>query len=267
MIPRERPREHPIHPAAKPAALTGPHAGVREMSRRIHSLEREIQRHRAIEDELTVSLREQETLLREIHHRVKNNLQVISGLLDFQSRRLKDPGDQSVFRESQARIRTMALVHQRLHRSDHLDGLKVAPYLADLIKDLAQCYGGHRRDLAMEVSSDEAELPADTVIPLGLIVNELISNACKHAFPDGRAGRVEVSFRVLPGHRHRLTVRDDGVGLPAGLDPGKVESLGVKLVSGLAQQMGGEARFERPSRGTLVIVEFCEHRESEGRIA
>jgi two-component sensor histidine kinase len=266
MIPRERPREHLLHPATMSTGSVLP-AGVREMARRLHALERELQRHRALENELTASLREQETLLREIHHRVKNNLQVISGLLDMQSRQIRNEEDRAIFRESQARIRAMALVHERLHGSEDLVVLRVAPYLRDLVAGLAQSYRGHRQEIEVAISSDEADLPADTVIPLGLIVNELVSNACKHAFPGGRPGRVEVAFRLLPGRRHRLTVLDDGVGLPAGLDPVKVKSLGIKLVSSLAQQMKGEARFSSSSRGTVVTVEFSEHRDAGGRIA
>jgi PAS domain S-box-containing protein len=184
------------------------------------------------------SLQEKEVLLKEIHHRVKNNLQVISSLLSLQASYVTDPRALEMFRESQDRVRSIAIFHERLYRTPDLAAADVGEYLRSLVSSLLGTYGtrtGHV-EIAFEVAS--FGVGVDVAIPLGLILNELVSNALKHAFAGG-GGHIQVTF-VAPDERScRLTVADDGVGLPAGFDAGDTPSLGLQLVSTLTEQLGG----------------------------
>jgi two-component sensor histidine kinase len=193
---------------------------------------------RRIQDQMTLSLREKEVLLREIHHRVKNNLQVVSSLLSLQADRV--PADAEVAHlvaESQSRIRSMALVHESLLQSATMASIEMRPYARRLTEELgASCAPSGR--VRIELAADDLRLGIDRAVPCGLILNELITNALKHAFPGDRAGVVRV---VVRGDSRRLTlsVEDDGVGLPDGADPAEARTLGLRLVQALAEQLGG----------------------------
>jgi PAS domain S-box-containing protein len=199
---------------------------------------------------------------KEIHHRVKNNLQVISSLLFLQSTYGSDLAAQEMLKESQGRVKSIALIHEKLYRSESVDTIDYAEYVRDLVTDLLRTYSVEQRDIAVHVGVDNVHLGIDTAIPCGLIVNELVSNVLKHAFPAGRKGSVRVELRSAPEERYVLAVRDDGVGLPAGLDWRRAHSLGLKLVADLTKQLGGVLEVESGD-GTAFRVTFAEVRYKE----
>jgi len=200
------------------------------------------------------SLREKEVLLKEIHHRVKNNLQVISSLLSLQSGTIRDPDVLKLFQESQHRIRSMALVHERLYASSDLSRVDVDAYLRSVTGHLMRSYATGDAVL-LDVEAGGLFLGVDVVIPCGLIINELVSNAIKHAFPDGRRGRIVVGLRADGDEALCLEVRDDGVGIPASVDPARTESLGLRLVVALTEQHGGTLEVVR-GHGSRFIARF-----------
>jgi len=189
-------------------------------------------------------LREKEVLLREIHHRVKNNLQVISSLLSLQSHEIRDPQVVQIFLECQHRIRSMALVHESLYSSSTLSRIEMRPYMTRLTEQLAKSYATDHR-VRVRVEVDELWMMIDRAVPCGLLLNELVTNALKHAFPDGRSGEVVVGLRRQEGLRV-LSVHDSGVGLPSGIDIAHAPSLGLRLVQALTQQLGGRLAIEGP---------------------
>jgi PAS domain S-box-containing protein len=210
------------------------------------------ERHQA-ELQLRSSLREKEALLREVHHRVKNNLQVISSLLHMQAAESTDPHTQTVFQESQTRVRSMALVHERLYQSGDFSGINFRDYLPAVGKDLLFSYG--RTDIALKIDAEDIYLAIDSAIPCGLIVSELLSNALKHAFPNARRGSITVAFHAVGDSMVRLVVRDDGIGFPPDKKLADIRSMGTTLVLGLTQQLDGTMSLDR-SNGTGFILEF-----------
>ena len=231
------------------------------------SIVRDITERKEDEERIRASLTEKEILLREVHHRVKNNLQIVSGLLNLQSNNIIDPEIRAVYRESQSRIMTMALVHEKLYQSADMSRVHFDHYIRTLCKNLMVSYGVRDGRIKLEIDSSVAEMVMDTAIPCGLIINELVTNALKHAFPDGRRGRVNLSFRQIPGSQERegtgaykLVVKDNGVGLPQDLDIGNTKSLGLKLVGALVDQLAGtlEADSEEGACFKLLIREYHE---------
>lgn len=207
-----------------------------------------------MEETLRASLAEKELLLKEIHHRVKNNMQVISSLLRLQSEEIDDPRYHALFDECQHRVRSMALIHERLYRSPTLATLDFSSYLHELTGMLVRSYG--QEGVQWHIEAEEAvALDLDTAIPLGLMLNELVSNALKHAFPDGRAGRLTVRLRAHGQDMLRLTVQDDGVGFPEGLDWDTSRSLGLRIVRLLTRQMRGAIEVHC-DRGTAISIVF-----------
>ena len=207
------------------------------------------------ETELRESLREKTELLQEVHHRVKNNLQVMASLLNLQAIRVKNPAALEALRETQSRIRSMALLHETLYREGNVARVNCAAYLGQLCAHLAHAFGNGQGRIRLDHRSAAVELEIDDAIPCGLMVNELVSNAFKHAFPDGSSGQITVELRALPDGRLLLSVADDGVGLPAGKESGDSESLGMKLVHGLAQQINAALEIRR-AQGTLTEILF-----------
>jgi two-component sensor histidine kinase/tetratricopeptide (TPR) repeat protein len=198
------------------------------------------------ERQITASLREKEVLLKEIHHRVKNNLQVISSLFNLQSRLVKDAEALKALRESQNRVKSMAFVHEKLHQSKDLARIDVGGYLKLLAANLAQSFGGdlRRQQIDMDVLCGDINLSVDFAIPMGLIVNEIVSNCYKHAFPDGRKGRIEIALRKVNGDLE-LSIRDNGIGFPEDLDFRQTQSLGLQLIMSLMDQVQGEITLIR----------------------
>ncbi|MBK7259145.1 MAG: PAS domain-containing protein [Ignavibacteriae bacterium] len=205
------------------------------------------------EDRLKSSLREKEVLLKEVHHRVKNNLQVISSLLNLQSARIADPTIRAAFFASQTRVRSMALIHEKLYRSEMLAGIDFGDYLRTVTNDLVRSYS--ITTVTVDMETDEVHLPVDTAIPCGLIVNELISNALKHAFPAGAEGKLYVKARRLSSAEVELIVEDTGCGMPPGTDPRSLTSMGMTLVMSLTEQIGGTFSLTVP-HGTRIAIRF-----------
>jgi PAS domain S-box-containing protein len=220
-------------------------------------LETELTERRRAEAQVVVSLREKEVLLKEIHHRVKNNLQVISSLLSLQARHVQDQQVIGVLQESRQRIRSMALVHEKLYQSQDLTRIDFAEYLRSLASYLFRSYELTPRLVSLVVAADDVFLGIDTAIPCGLLVSELISNALKHAFPDGRGGEVLVAIRSGRDGHLTLTVSDDGVGFPEDLDLGNTRSLGLQLVNTLVSQIDGTIELDGDG-GTTFRVTFTE---------
>ncbi len=208
----------------------------------------DISDRKAAEEKLRRSLEEKEVLLREIHHRVKNNLQVISSLLHAQARDVEAASVQERFEETQERIRSMAAIHEQLYQSDDLSRVEFAEYLEVLMDEL---FRSHRTDhIARTLEAEAQPLPVDQAIPAGLIVNELVSNALEHAFPDGQDGTLSVTFRADAGEA-QLVVADDGCGAEALDDEG---ALGLRLVRGLTRQLRGSLSTETEAGVTATIT-------------
>lgn len=201
---------------------------------------RDITERKREEDKVRESLREKEILLKEIHHRVKNNLQIISSLLNLQSAHIRDPRALEVFKEGQGRVRSMALIHEKLYQSEDLARVDFSEYISNLAAYLFRSYEVHAGAVALNVEAEDVLLGVDTAIPCGLIINELVSNSLKHAFPGGGGGSINIRLRPADPGSLTLTVADDGVGLPEGFDARRTSSLGLQLVNTLARQLGGE---------------------------
>lgn len=216
----------------------------------VRSLQKAYADREAVEDELRESLRHKEILLRELHHRVKNSLQVVASLLRIQSTEVEGENVRAALRDSRERILTIARVHQCLHGSDDPSEVRFGRYLRGLARERAA--GAGREDVAVRVEVEPISLDLDTAVPCGLIVNELVSNSLRHAYPGGDGGDVTVRMTAGPSGALRLEVSDDGVGLPEGLDPADAASVGMSLVRQLARQVGGRVDFDRTDPGTVV---------------
>lgn len=226
------------------------------------ALARDITDRKRAEEQIRESLREKEILLKEIHHRVKNNLQVIYSLLNLQSGYIRDPRDKDMIRECQNRVRSMAIIHETLYQSKDLARMDLAKYIRSLAANLFQSYGVNGAAVQLTIRVAEINLALDTAIPCGLIINELISNSLKYAFPRGRTGEIVVDLHPVEDGRLRLTVRDDGVGLPPDLDFRNTPSLGLQLVNTLTDQLEGTIELSR-DRGTEFRITFFDERSSE----
>jgi len=217
---------------------------------------RDITERTKMEEEIKKSLEEKEMLLKEIHHRVKNNLMVISSLLNLQSRYIKDKEALSIFKESQSRAKSMALIHEKLYSSTDLKRIDFGDYIRTLSSDLFQTYVADPSRIKMNINVENIMLDINTAIPLGLIVNELVSNSMKHAFPNGRNGELNIDFHTKDDNLV-LMVSDDGVGFPEDLDYKNTDSLGLQLVNSLTGQIDGNIELDR-SKGTAFKITFTE---------
>jgi len=220
------------------------------------SIIRNITERKQMEEELEKSLQEKEMLLKEIYHRVKNNLMVISSLLNLQARYIKDKEALGIFRESQNRAKSMALIHERLYRSDDLKRINFGEYIRTLAADLFHTYAADPSLIKLSINVEDVMLDINTAIPLGLVVNELISNSLKHGFPEGREGKINIDFHSEDATLI-LTVFDNGVGFPTDLDFRNTESLGLRLVNSLTEQIDGKIELDR-SQGTEFKITFEE---------
>jgi PAS domain S-box-containing protein len=209
----------------------------------------DISRHREAERQIRSSLREKEVLLKEVHHRVKNNLQVISSLLSLQAHHLADPSGRAMLAESQARVRSIALVHEKLYQAGDLSHVHFDEYVRELVGDLFHSLNADGRPIAPRIEVEDVTLAVTTAIPCGLIVNELVTNALKHGFPGGQGGSICIRLRSCGADRLELVVEDDGIGLPLDLDPRATSSLGLDLVYTFAEQLDAEVQVRR-ERGT-----------------
>lgn len=203
----------------------------------IQGVSRDISLRRAYREQLEMSLRDKDVLLREVHHRVKNNLQVISSLLNLQAESYTDPQARGLLKESQQRIRSMALVHEKLYRSPHMSSIDFSDYLSTMTRELVRSIGSVQAQTL--VSGDEIHLDIEKAIPAGLIVNELLTNALKHAFPPHvRDGEIQVNVRK-EGNDVILTVQDNGIGLPPDQKIEDMRTMGMTVIHGLTSQLEG----------------------------
>jgi PAS domain S-box-containing protein len=217
------------------------------------SVSRDITTLKAVEATLHAALGERETLLKEVHHRVKNNLQMMVSLFALEAGAVKDPEAVAALLDSQERLRSMALIHEQLYQAPDLARIDFGAFVQLVVGGLGTVFGA-RPGVVFDVKVGDAWLGVDTAIPCALIVNELVSNALKYAFPGGRGGRIEVALRALPTlGSFALSVADDGVGLPEGFDPAKSATLGMQLVAILARQLHGHLTIDR-SRGSRFEI-------------
>ncbi|MGH8056426.1 MAG: sensor histidine kinase, partial [Candidatus Entotheonellia bacterium] len=216
----------------------------------------DITHRKRVEEQLKASVQEKELLLKEIHHRVKNNLQVISSLLSLQAEYIEDPHSRQLFSDSQHRVRSMALIHEKLYQSKNLAGIDLAEYIRCLADDLFRSYGVDGGRIALEINAEEVFLKIDAAIPCGLILHELLSNCLQHAFPDGRPGGIRIDLWSNPEGHLCLLVRDNGVGLPEELDFLNTDSLGLQLVKMLAEQLDGTIDLAR-GKGAAFSITFA----------
>jgi PAS domain S-box-containing protein len=241
-------------------------ASAIENARLYERAQREISERMRAEEQIKASLREKEVLLKEIHHRVKNNLQVISSLLSLQSRCIEDQSVLKLFQESQNRVRSMALIHEKLYRSQDLTRINFAEYIRNLATSLLRSYRANSGPVSLKVNANDVSLSIDAAVPCGLIINELVSNSLKYAFPplpsfppdggDERGGEIRIEIRSDRDHQVTLIVADNGVGFPKGLDFRHTESLGMQLVNTLTNQLDGTVELHS-NGGTEFKITFA----------
>jgi PAS domain S-box-containing protein len=214
--------------------LLGAHGEVQA----IQSVGRDITEQRLAEDGLRAALAERETLLKEVYHRVKNNLQMVQSLLSLQQRGVADPHARRALQDSSRRVRAMAMVHERLYQAGDLGSVPLREYTADLLRQIDEATGASRHGVSLQAEVMDLACQPDSAIPYGLILTELVTNAMEHAFIGRPAGRVQVVL-ALQGEVPVLSIADDGLGLPAGFDVEAPSSMGLQLASALVMQLGG----------------------------
>ena len=223
--------------------------------RALREWENIVERKRA-EEKIEASLREKEALLREIHHRVKNNLQIISSLLSMQARKAKDENVIVSLLDSRSRIQTMSLIHAQLYQSENLEQVEMGTTIRKLVSFMLQIYAEAKKNITSVVTAEDVTLPISQAIPCGLIINELVSNVLKHAFKGMTEGSFEIYMRESADDKIKLTVKDNGIGIPEELDIYKTDTLGLKIVRTLAEeQLKGKMRLIR-DKGTEFYIEF-----------
>jgi PAS domain S-box-containing protein len=214
----------------------------------------DITKRRQMEVKLKNSVKEKEMLLKEIHHRVKNNLMVISSLLNLQSQYIKDKEALNIFKESQSRARSMALIHELLYKSTDLKRINFGDYIRTLSSELLRTYS--TGNILLNLFVEDLMLDINTTVPLGLIVNELVSNSLKHAFPQGQEGNIVINFHKSK-EKYILIVKDDGVGFPEEVDYKNSDTLGLQIVNSLTGQIDGVISLEK-GKGTKFTLKLRE---------
>jgi PAS domain S-box-containing protein len=215
----------------------------------------DITERKKAEEKIRVSLKEKEVLLKEIHHRVKNNLQIVSSLLFLQATRTEHPGAVSALQESRGRVKSMALIHERLYASPDLASIDMGEYAGNLVSDLQHSYRTEGGLVRFTLDLEDIPLGITEAIPCGLIINELVCNALKHAFPKGKGGEITIRLQRKTGNRTTLIVSDNGIGFPEHMDFRKSPSLGLTLVNSLVDQLDGVIRLDKRG-GTVFTIMF-----------
>ncbi len=218
-------------------------------------LEKELAERKKIEEKMKISLREKEILLKEIHHRVKNNMQIISSLLCLQSRYIRDPKDLELFMDSENRVRSMALVHEKLYQSKDLTRIDFESYIRELIAHLSHFYNIDLNEITINVDVKNIYLNIEEAIPCAQIINELISNSMKYAFMGKTSGQINISFCKNNTGKHVLIIEDNGIGLPENFNLENSKSLGLQLVTALNGQLKGTIELDK-TRGTSFTIIF-----------
>jgi len=216
----------------------------------------DISERKKAEKKIKESLEEKEMLLKEIHHRVKNNLMIISSLLNLESRYIKDKASKEIFKESQNRARAMALIHEKLYQSTDLKRIDFGYYIRSLTTELFHTYNADPSFIKLKINVEDIFLDINTSIPLGLIINELITNSLKYAFPEGRRGEINVDFHPQDD-QYELKVKDNGIGFPGDIDFQNTDSLGLQIVNSLTGQIDGEIELNN-THGTEFKINFKE---------
>ncbi len=235
-----------------------------ELAKTNETLEGEIKERKNVEEQIRASLEEKEILIKEIHHRVKNNLQIISSLLNLQAVNITDEDMLSMFRDSQHRVRSMALVHEQLYKSKTLASVDFGQYIRNLAGQLTRSHGTRSAGVVVKIDAENIFLGIDSAVPCGLIVNELITNSFRYAFPDdipsieeNLFNEIHITCQMNASNKYVLTVGDNGVGLPEGLNFRNTESLGMQLVCTLTDQLGGAIEVHQ-NDGAEFRIEFSE---------
>ncbi|MFM7216878.1 MAG: sensor histidine kinase [Bacteroidota bacterium] len=222
--------------------------------RKLLLVDADITSTKLMQQQIQHSLKEKDVLLKEIHHRVKNNLQIIISLLNLQSGYIKDEATLKAVKDGQLRVRSMALVHEKFYQAEELTEIDFSEYIEKLCQYLYQAYGDKTDRIKIVLTTEHVGLDMDTAMPCGLLINEIVSNAYKYAFPGQRSGTIEIGFRRMDG-RVQLTIKDDGVGLPHDFDMERTETLGMQLVQALTSQLDGNLTVDR-AIGTGFTVSF-----------
>ncbi|WP_228235456.1 sensor histidine kinase [Allomuricauda sp. M10] len=210
-------------------------------------------------NEIQDRIEEKETLLKEVHHRVKNNLQTVSSLLSLQSRAIADEKISNIIKSSQNRVVSMAMVHEMLYkRDDYLSKIELKPYVKELCDYLVRSVKGTSNSVKVDLDIDDHKLSIDTVIPLGLIINETITNALKYGITEGHEGEVHVAVHKIGDNRFEMYLGDNGIGYPEDINPKTSNSLGLKLIYNLARQLRGTISRDYDKKGTYYRIEFEE---------
>ena len=230
----------------------------------ISTILRDMTGQKLAEERIRVSLSEKESLLKEIHHRVKNNMQVVSSLLQLQSGYTQDPQALAMFEESRDRIRSMALIHEKLYQTKDLAHIDFSEYIPSLVNMIFATQKARSSVIRSQISVGAVSFGVDLAIPLGLVINELVSNCLKHAFNGRDSGTVNIELQNYGIYEYSLVVCDDGVGLPPGFDIDSTSSLGLKLVRILAEQIGGELTVANRN-GSYFQINFKEPQPRSSR--
>lgn len=220
-------------------------------------IDTDITLRKRMEQQIRAALEEKGVLLREIHHRVKNNLQIIISLFNLQTSYVSDEKAYKALREGQDRIKSMALIHERFYQADGLSQIDFDEYIKRLAENLMQSFRIEPGRIRLEIHSDKISLDIDTAVPTGLIINEIVTNALKHAFVGKSSGELRIDMTQTAEDQFRLSIADNGVGFPDGVKPEELDSLGVQLIQALTQQLDGEMKIETaPGKGVKYIITF-----------
>ncbi len=226
-------------------------------------LQKEIAGHKEAAKQLKASLTEKELLLREVHHRVKNNMEVISNLIEFQTEKIKDSKYLRMFKECQHRINAMELIHKRLYKAENLAKINFGEYMKSLVGELFSFYKVNSDKIELKMDISDIFLNIETAIPCGLIINEIVSNSLQYAFPKGEKGEIDIELRTLKNGKNELIISDNGVGIPEEFNYRESSSLGLKLIVNLAEyQLNGKIKLAK-KKGTKFIFRFNEAQYKE----
>lgn len=223
--------------------------------RKLLFVDTDITESKKMANQIVASLKEKDLLLKEIHHRVKNNLQIIISLLNLQSGYIKDEETLKAVREGQNRVRSMALVHEKFYQSDELGEIDFKEYTDKLCYFLKQSYAVQDAPISITVNAEGIGFDMDTAMPCGLLITEIVSNSLKYGFPDHREGKINIDFKKVPEKKVMMTISDNGIGLPFGFEIEKSESLGMQLIIALTSQLDGEVIYSGEN-GTKFSITF-----------
>ena len=192
------------------------------------------------QDNLLFPCKKRKYCSREVHHRVKNNLQVISSLLDLQSGSISDEGLRDILQQSRNRVHSMAMVHRQLYESHNFTQIDAADYIRELVSNLIIAHSSPTKEIDFHMDLASVPIKLDTAVPCGLIINELVNNALQHAFPDDREGQIWIDLQKGEAHQCTVQIKDDGIGLPPDFDIHRAQSMGLTIVNAMVEQLRGE---------------------------